>query len=170
MVWFRFVHSTVRQNAQVTTRTFVANSNKIVCKGVKLTSSLDGKDRLKLPRFYSSYASLSIIFFSLICSFWAFVKGYSLCIRLLNYSARSFFVLHRLNITWCTYFFFLFTDRLSKVKVSQIKSNFIFLSKGLSVPNDERWFISINHGFRLLSIIMSRPNIWKHIEFSRSSD
>lgn len=58
-----------------------------------------------------------------------------------------------------TYFNFLFTDRFSKVNVSQIKSNLIFLSRGESVPNEDKWLTSISHGLIFSSIMMSKPII-----------
>ena len=81
------------------------------------------------------------------------------------FNLLSHLVLDPANFTlMLTYFRFRFTDMLSRVKVSQIKSNFIFLSSGLSVPKDDKWLISISHGLSLVSIIISRPIIWKHIE------
>lgn len=53
--------------------------------------------------------------------------------------------------------------------VSQSKSNLIDLSRGESVPKLDKWLHSISQGFSLASIMMSRPKIWKHCEFSKSS-
>ena len=76
------------------------------------------------------------------------------------FNLLSHLVLDPANFTLVlTYFRFRFTDMLSRVKVSQIKSNFIFLSSGLSVPKDDKWLISISHGLSLVSIIISRPII-----------
>ena len=44
----------------------------------------------------------------------------------------------RLITDLTTYFFFRLTDKLSRLKVSQMRSNLTFLSSGLSVPNEER--------------------------------
>lgn len=68
-----------------------------------------------------------------------------------------------------TYFFFLFSDIFSMLKVSQTRSNLTFLSRGESVWNELRWLISMSHGFSFWSIIISMPKIWKQHEFSRSS-
>ena len=45
-----------------------------------------------------------------------------------------------------TYFFFRLMDRLSRWKVSCIRSNLTLLSKGLSVPKLDKWLTSMSHG------------------------
>jgi hypothetical protein len=123
-----------------------------------LTELSFGKHLLKLPRLFCSYRSLYCIFLFLISYFSLFERVPSLCMRLLNYSALSFFVLLKV-IKILTYFLLRLTDRFNKWNVSQIKSNFIFLSRGLSVPKEDKQLISINHGFSLESIMTSKPKI-----------
>ena len=63
------------------------------------------------------------------------------------------------NGFFSAYFFLRLTDRFSKLKVSQMRSNLTFLSSGLSVPKEDKWFTSMSHGLSFWSIMTSMPRI-----------
>lgn len=50
----------------------------------------------------------------------------------------------------------------NKINVSKIKFFLIILSKGVSVENEGVWLTSSNHGLRLESKRISKPNNSKH--------
>jgi|LauGreDrversion4_2_1035121.scaffolds.fasta_scaffold88319_3 hypothetical protein len=52
---------------------------------------------------------------------------------------------------------------------SAIKFFLIVKSRGVSVVNEGDWFTSSSQDLPLESMKMSKPRIWKHIEFSKSS-